>query len=163
MSRVSDRHLQFLIPSATVDTTLEFLRGQGRRHHEGVALWPGRLQSKVCSIAEPLIPQQVTGRLFYRIPDEEVFKIISLVSRCGLVIPIQIHSHEDSAFHSLADDEYAFVQHDNAISIVVPNFGHIPNSEFLDCSRFYRLTQNSEWAEIDHSEVQRRFVIQENS
>ena len=160
MSDLSDRNLIFRVSDGVVDATLDFLRLKGDQRHEGVVLWPGAIQPGTCRIAEALIPAQVTGRLFYEIPDSEVFRIIQWLSARRLVIPIQVHSHEEEAFHSWADDEYAFVQHENAISVVVPFFGDIDNGSILTACRFYRLNQASEWVEIDQPEVSRRFIIE---
>jgi len=160
MSDLSDPNLIFRIPTGVVKATLDFLRFKGERRQEGVVLWPGAIHGGNCQIAEALIPVQVTGRRFYEIPDAEVFRIIQWVSSRKLVIPIQVHSHEEDAFHSRADDEYAFVQHDNAISTVVPFFGEIENGTFLTASRFYRLSQAGEWLGIEQREVSQRFVVE---
>jgi len=160
MSELSDRNLIFDVASRVVTATLDFLRSRGEQGDEGVILWPGGLLDGACHIAEPLIPAQITGPRFYQIPDAEVFRIIQWLARRKLVIPIQVHSHEKHAFHSWADDEYAFVQHENAISVVVPLFGNISNDEFLTASRFYRLDEAGEWVEVESREISRRFLIE---
>lgn len=160
MSELSDPRLQYRIPLTTVAATLEFLRVQGDRSHEGVVLWPGRLLDGVCIIVDALVPAQITGRLFYRIPDDEVFRIIMWAAPRGLVIPIQVHSHEGDAFHSWADDEYAFVQHENGVSIVVPDFAEIAAGEFLDRCKFYRLTLESNWVELTKPDVNSYFTVE---
>lgn len=89
----------------------------------------------------------------YRIPDEETIRIVKYVSERGMVIPIQVHSHPQEAFHSFADDERAFVQHENAMSIVVPNFANFPISRFLDRALFFRLLAGNRWRELAPKEV----------
>lgn len=160
MSELSDRNLRFHLTVGVITGTLDFLRSKGNQEHEGVVLWPGALADGVCQIAEPLIPAQVTGRRFYEIPDAEVFRIIQWLALRKLVIPIQVHSHEEHAFHSWADDEYAFVQHENAVSVVVPFFGSINGHAFLTASRLYRLDEAGEWVEMERREVNQRFVIE---
>lgn len=160
MSELSDPNLIFRVACSVVTATLDFLRSKGEQGHEGVVLWPGALLRGACQISEPLIPIQVTGRLFYEIPDAEVFRTIQWLAARKLVIPIQVHSHEEHAFHSRADDEYAFVQHENALSVVVPFFGSINNDEFLTASRFYRLDESGEWVEVEPREVNQRFLIE---
>jgi hypothetical protein len=153
MSKLSDPSLVFKIPQDTVKRSLTFMQKKGVSRHEGVVLWPGRLISNICEVGEPVIPQQITGERYYRIPDEETFRIIQRVSEQGLVIPIQIHSHPRAAFHSPVDDEYAFVQHENAISIVVPNFANFTAAEFLSRARFYRLHAGNTWKEMERAEI----------
>lgn len=153
MYRLSDPTLKFVIPSETLARTLLFLQAQGRKGHEGVVLWPGRLADGACFISRPIIPRQITGRLYYRIPDDETFRIVREVAEQELVIPIQVHSHPKEAFHSPVDDELAFVQHENAISIVVPEFGTLSSAEFPDRARFYRLHAGNEWVEMTTGEA----------
>ena len=160
MSELSDRNLTFRVAASVITATLDFVRAKGDQGHEGVVLWPGALVDGVCHISKPLIPAQITGRRFYEIPDAEVFRIIQWLAARKLVIPIQVHSHEEDAFHSWADDEYAFVQHENAISVVVPFFGSINDDHFLTVSRFYRLDETGEWVELEPCEVNQRFVIE---
>jgi hypothetical protein len=153
MSNLSNPSLIFRIPRDTVAQSFRFMQQQGAARHEGVALWPGRITGNTCLIGDTLIPQQITRERFYRIPTDETFRIIQYVAEQGLVIPIQIHSHPHEAFHSLADDEHAFVQHENAISIVVPDFADFPLSDFLSKARFYRLRSGNEWDEIEKSDI----------
>lgn len=126
---------------------------------EGVVLWPGKLENGFCQIRECLVPRQIAGADFYRIPDDETFRIIESVATGGLVIPIQVHSHPEDAFHSWADDERAFVQHTNAISIVVPDFGAFPEDQFLDYAVIYSLVGGDEWRQLSETEKRQRFQI----
>jgi hypothetical protein len=107
----------------------------------------------------PFAPQQVTGRYFYRIPDSETFRVIEYVADRNWVVPIQLHSHPEEAFHSPVDDECAFVQHRNGISIVVPDSAAFPDLLFLDKAIVYALVKGDEWRELTRSEVERRFFI----
>ncbi len=153
MSRLTDPKLKYVISRAIVDQSLAFLQAQGRFGHEGVVLWPARLEDHACVVSEPIIPKQITGPLSYRIPNDETFRIVRQVSERGQVIPIQVHSHPREAFHSLVDDELAFVQHENAISIVVPNFGAVSSAQLRDGAKFYRLRPVNEWIEMTQAEV----------
>ncbi len=153
MCKLSDPKVLYVVRPRVVAETLEFLRLKGSDGHEGVALWPGKLEQALCTVSEPLIPVQETGPLFYQIPEDETFRILELVSTKGLVIPIQVHSHPREAFHSWADDERAFIQHENGISIVVPDFARFSDQAFVRRSRFYRLGADSSWKEMPHKEV----------
>jgi hypothetical protein len=153
MSRLSDRDLIFHVPFQTLDQSLEFLRSQGRRGHEGVVLWAGRFDGTGFRISRAIIPAQRTGRLYYRISSDETFRILEAVSNENLVIPMQIHSHPKEAFHSPVDDEDAFIRQENAISIVVPHFANFPIDEFLLHARFYRLREGTTWLEMEAGEI----------
>jgi hypothetical protein len=155
MSKLSDRNLVYHVPFEILDESLEFLRRQGRRGHEGVALWAGRFGGDGFQIGRAIIPRQTTGRLFYRISNDETFRVLESVSNEDLVIPMQIHSHPQEAFHSEVDDERAFIRHENAISIVVPYFADFPVAEFLLRARFYRLREETNWEEMQVHEIGR--------
>jgi hypothetical protein len=160
MSDIGNPNLIYSIPRAVIMQSLAFLRSQGTRGHEGVVLWPAMLNgSGRCDVRECLVPQQVTGRYFYRIPDSETFRVIEYVADRNWVVPIQLHSHPEEAFHSPVDDECAFVQHRNGISIVVPDFAAFPDLLFLDKAIVYALVKGDEWRELTRSEVERRFSI----
>jgi hypothetical protein len=155
MSRLSDRELVYDVPFQVLDESLEFLRRQGRRGHEGVVFWAGRFSGSEFRIMRAIVPQQTTGRLFYRISNDETFRALEMVSNEDLVIPIQIHSHPREAFHSEVDDERAFIRHENAISIVVPYFADFPVGEFLLRAKFYRLREETVWEEMQADEIGR--------
>jgi len=160
MSDLSRESIVFHVPRQTVDQSLQFFKQQGERGHEGVALWPGKLVAEVCEIGPAVIPRQITGPRMYQIPADESFRIIKSTAKQNLVIPIQIHSHPESAYHSEADDEYAFLQHLNAISIVVPCFGDFETDEFLEHAVFYRLRGPEHWELMEVSEIDRRFAFE---
>ncbi len=155
MSKLNDPGLTFTVSRETIRATLAFLQAQGRRRHEGVVLWTGRLHDHGCTIHDALIPRQVTGPYSYYIPDAETFRIIDELHASGLVVPVQVHSHPEEAFHSDVDDERAFLQHEEGISIVVPNFGAIDDDAFFRESRTYRLTSDALWRELAPAELQR--------
>lgn len=155
MSRLSDRDVVYHVPFEVLDESLEFLRRQGRRGHEGVALWAGRFSGGEFRIVRTIVPRQMTGRLFYRISNDETFRVLESVSNEDLVVPMQIHSHPQEAFHSEVDDERAFIRHENAISIVVPYFADFPVAEFLLRAKFYRLREETSWEEMQVEEIGR--------
>lgn len=157
MSELASRTLKYVVPQNTVEITLEFLRRKAYVGHEGVVLWPGRLGVNSCAIGLPYIPDQVTEPFRYQIPREAVMEILRWSYRNKHVIPIQVHSHLFDAFHSEADDELAFVQHENGISIVVPDGGYISPAEFPVTAKFFRLVGGATWEELSRNEVQDRF------
>ena len=95
----------------------------------------------------------------YQIPADESFRVIKSTAKQNLVIAIQIHSHPGSAYHSEADDEYAFLQHLNAVSIVVPDFGNFDVDQFLEYAVFYRLRGPERWDLMAQEEIARSFAF----
>lgn len=159
MSSLSDPGIQYIVPLRVVSESMHFFRHQGEHGHEGVVLWAGALNGTLCTISEVLIPIQITSGLSYRIPEDETFRILHWVSERDLLIPIQVHSHPADAFHSPADDELAFVQHLNAISIVVPDFGRFNDGQFNRRARFYRLAAGNIWRPVTTQELGRSVRI----
>jgi proteasome lid subunit RPN8/RPN11 len=159
MSRLTDPALVVLVEMSVIETTLAFLQSQGDYGHEGVVLWPGRLSGRTCRVTEALVPEQLTGPFAYRIPDDETFRIVDWTAAHGLVIPVQVHSHPAEAYHSEADDERAFVQHIHALSVVVPDFGDIPPSEFFDASVTYELDETGAWYLLSPEHVRARIQV----
>ena len=158
MFELTDRNLNYEVPAQTVEETLRFLRRKGLEDgDEGVVLWPGRLTSAGCSIVTPYIPEQITGPYMYEIPQRAVIEILKWCHQNKLVIPIQVHSHLFEAFHSCADDELAFVQHENGISIVVPDAGDIAPADFAERAEFFRLVNGTNWEQLSKAEVRQRF------
>jgi hypothetical protein len=162
MSKLSNPDLQFRVPFETVERTMLFLRNRGKSiGHEGVVLWPAQLQERVCLVSPaPIIPAQITGPKSYRIPTDECFRVIEFVHRNRLVIPIQVHSHPSEAFHSEADDEMAFVQHRNGVSIVVPDFADFSVAHFLQKAKFYILVVGVNWSELSERARCQKFVFE---
>lgn len=162
MSKLSNPNLRFRVPFETINKSLGFLKNRGRSiGHEGVVLWPGVVQENECQISPmPIIPEQITGPRSYRIPTDESFRIIQLVHQNRTVIPIQVHSHPHEAFHSEADDELAFVQHRNGISIVIPDFANFGVAEFLQQAKFYILVSGVQWTELGITALRHKFIFE---
>jgi len=157
MSKLSDPNLKFTIPWSAIVESLAFFRQQGQRDSEGVVLWPAVLDKTTATIQPIIIPRQITSRYSFRIPQEETFRILGELARTGMVIPIQVHSHPEEAFHSPADDKLSFVKHAGAISIVVPDFASFADEQFGDVSAFHVLTPRGLWQLVPNQSVLSRF------
>lgn len=155
MSKLSEPALQYVVPARVIAETLSFIRAQGAEHREGAVLWAGRVEDGVCRIEETIIPRQEASTYRFDIPDAEVFRIIGYLADCGLLIPIQVHSHPGVECHSFADDAGAMVQHEGGISIVVPHFGAFQDDDFLRDILTYRLNSTGAWVEVDGQDILR--------
>lgn len=70
------------------------------------------------------------------------------------MVAAQVHSHPREAFHSKADDRWAIVRHEGALSLVVPNFAiGTMVSTFLDDTKVYRFSASAQWVEVPRPEL----------
>lgn len=148
MSKFSNPALRYVVRDAVIAQTMTFIRKQGAKKHEGVVLWLGRVDGDVCHILDALIPVQETAMFRFGIPNDEIFRILEVVSARSLVIAVQVHSHPGVECHSLADEAGALVQHEGALSVVVPHFGGFRDDEFFDRVFTYRLREDGEWVDV---------------
>jgi hypothetical protein len=160
MSKLSNPDLKFVVPRQVIRDSLAFFRLKGQLDKEGVVLWPAFVSAGIATISSIIVPRQIATRLSFRIPPGETFPILAQIAEVGMVIPIQVHSHPNEAFHSEADDRWAFVRHSGAISIVVPDFGAIEEREFDGRTAFFRLNSGGVWQEMTKSDVLRRFQFE---
>ena len=73
-----------------------------------------------------------------------------------VMVAAQVHSHPRDAFHSKADDRWAIVRHEGALSLVVPNFAlGTTVATFLDDTKVYRLSMSDQWVEVLKPELDR--------
>ena len=156
---LSDPDLRFLVPHTVIKQTLAFLQEQGQLLHEGAVLWAGKITDTGFQVRHVVIPEQYTTTLSFRIPNEEMFRLLRWANEHDVVFGVQVHSHPEEAFHSDADDEHCILQHRGAISIVVPNCGNV--QDFFGEAAVYSLDLGNDWRRIPPSEVAPRFVTEE--
>jgi hypothetical protein len=160
MRKLSDPDLPFLVPQSAVMQTLAFLQSQGELLHEGVALWAGTIIDAGFQVEHVIIPEQYTSPVSFRIPNEEMFRLLRWASERDVVFGVQVHSHPEDAFHSQADDEHCILQHRGAISIVVPGCGNVAVQEFFRRAAVYTLHQNNDWRLLPYEIVMARFLVE---
>jgi hypothetical protein len=75
--------------------------------------------------------------------------------RQRVMVAAQVHSHPMEAFHSKADDDWAIVRHEGALSLVVPYFASATTlGNFFSQTKVYRFSASAQWIEVPQSEVQ---------
>ena len=139
-------------PRQRVEETLALLREAGREGHECVVFWlserpvmPGAI------IREVYRPEQRAVRYMFHIPPAGMTGLMGHLRAHKSGLAAQVHSHPGSAFHSRADDEWAVVRHEGALSIVVPHFAdRIDASTFLEKVATFRLAADDRWIEVPH-------------
>jgi hypothetical protein len=103
-----------------VRETVALLRSSPTR--ERVVLWLGQRQAGFVRIHEVHLPVQETEADYFRIPPEGMSALFGYLRPRRWMIAAQVHTHPGSAFHSPADDRWAIVRHQGALSLVVPRF-----------------------------------------
>jgi hypothetical protein len=143
-------------PSALVQTTLARLREAGQRHCECVVLWLGRPEGGLTCVEDAYLPPQTAKADMFHIPRAGMTALQAELRRRRLMVAAQVHSHPREAFHSRADDRWAIVRHESALSLVVPNFAiETTLSNFLDHTKVYRFSASAQWIEVPRPEVER--------
>jgi len=145
---------QLECPDTLIDETLEALREGGRAGAERVVFWLGRRQAPGAVISEIYIPQQEAEEDYFRIPSGSMVDFMNHLRRRRLILLAQVHSHPGEAFHSKADDRWAVVRHEGALSIVVPEFAAKTTvSNFEIDSAVFRLTVDDRWLRVNWYEL----------
>ena len=142
-------------PAVLVDATLDALRAGGLEGVERVVFWLGRRSPDGNAvIAEIHVPEQEAAADYFRIPPRSMIAFMALLRRSRLVLLAQVHSHPREAFHSKADDDWAVVRHEGALSIVVPSFAaDATAANFAKASAVFRLTGDDRWRRVEPGEL----------
>jgi proteasome lid subunit RPN8/RPN11 len=141
-------------PLHAIDSTLTHLREAGGRQQECVVLWLGRRQLAAIDIVQCYRPVQFAKADRFRIPPEGMTALQRILRAERLMVAAQVHSHPYEAFHSQADDAWAIVRHQGALSLVVPRFASdtSPHS-FLDRTKVFRFSDAAKWDEVPRPEI----------
>lgn len=134
-------------PAAAVEETLRLLVEGGARKSETLVLWLGRQpHDDLSEVIEVYRPEQEAAFDFFRVPPLSMRKLMRHLSERRLRILAQVHTHPYEAFHSEADDRWALIRHEGALSLVIPYFAASTNLlNFLAQTKIYRLSDKDEW------------------
>jgi proteasome lid subunit RPN8/RPN11 len=143
-----------LCPKAAVEQTLVHLRDAGTRLQECVVLWLGKREGETIQIMRCYRPLQRAKTDQFHIPPEGMTALQAVMRSERLMVAAQVHSHPGLAFHSEADDAWAIVRHEGALSLVVPRFAAdtIPGN-FMQQTKTYRFSEHATWDEIASAEL----------
>lgn len=152
---------RYVVGQDVVDATVTFLRARGVLGVEGTILWLGDVESAwTARVTTAYVPQQVAYRIDGALAVEVTqpgLSALILSLPAGVFVLARVHSHAGRAFHSATDDRNLIVSHERAVSIVVPDFAR-GNFDLRRCS-VNELRHGTGWSEMDHDEIERRFVI----
>lgn len=130
----------------TLNATLDLLRKGGELKRECVVLWLGRRAGKTASIECVYLPGQTASADMFHIPPVSMRELMAYLKQHRLMVAAQVHTHPLKAFHSVADDQWAFVRHQGAISMVLPYFAETTTANnYWDQAETYVLSSTNNW------------------
>jgi proteasome lid subunit RPN8/RPN11 len=141
-------------PFRLVDSTLEALREGGQIGVERVVFWLGHRAPAGSLISEIYAPMQEAEEDYFRIPPQGMIDLMNHLRHHRLVLLAQVHSHPGKAFHSKADDRWAVVRHEGALSIVVPKFAFETTAlNFEKDTAVFRLAGDDRWVHVSANDL----------
>lgn len=136
------------ITQAGVRQTISLLHSAG--HRECVLLWLGRREAGIQRIVEVFRPAQRASVDYFEIPRDGMAQLMTHLRTKNLYVASQVHTHPGEAFHSAADDKWAIVRHQGALSIVLPRFAKTTTPDnFLAEAAVYQFSPLSEWIRVE--------------
>lgn len=148
-------------PSPIIAETLDHLQHAGKQAKECVVLWLARGAEPDMRVERVYRPMQHAAADIFRIPAQGMRQLMDTLAADGLMIAAQVHSHPREAFHSRADDEWAIIRHENALSLVLPDFALLtPQARFADHAKVFRLSAANRWTELQSKEVPQWLLFQ---
>jgi hypothetical protein len=143
-------------PATIVDATLSHLREAGARRCECIVLWLARTREGNRVVEQAYLPMHHAKADMFHIPREGMAALHAELRQNRLMVAAQVHSHPREAFHSVADNRWAIVRHEGALSLVVPDFAaHTRLGNFLDQTKVFRFSAAGEWLEVPREMVAR--------
>jgi proteasome lid subunit RPN8/RPN11 len=138
------------ISVALVDNTIDHLREGGRRRCETVVFWLG----KGDTVDEVYRPEQEVSIDYFRLSGESMRSLMTYLRQDRRRILAQVHSHPNEAFHSKADDNWAVIRHEGALSLVLPQFASTTILDnFFDQTATFSLSPDDKWLEVATADV----------
>ena len=150
-----------ICPRTIIDDTLGSLRSAGETGKEQAIFWLSqRGRCEDFEIVDMLVPRQETAEDFFYIPPHAMKEMMANLRSRRLSLRTQIHSHPQAAFHSRADNKWAIVRHEGALSLVVPYFAaNVTLPNFMESIAAYRLRSNDRWVNVPGVELAKYLVI----
>jgi proteasome lid subunit RPN8/RPN11 len=138
------------IPAALVAKTIEVLQEGGNRECETVVFWLG----KGDVVDEVYRPEQSVAVDYFHLPASSMRSLMDYLKKDRRRILAQVHSHPGQAFHSKADDKWAVIRHQGALSLVLPTFASKTTvGNFFEQAATYSLSAEDKWLEVDTLDV----------
>lgn len=146
-------------PPGIVDATLAHLWEAGTRRCECVVLWLARRFGTGLVVQYAYRPNQHAEADMFHIPRESMAALHAELRAKRLMVAAQVHSHPQDAFHSRADDRWAIIRHEGALSLVVPDFAKNTRSDnFLGQAKIFRFSDSAKWLEVSRTQAERDYL-----
>jgi hypothetical protein len=148
-------------PVPVIEDTLAHLRAAGRDGRECIVLWlTGRPVVPGATVVAAYRPEQQAAMDRFWIPPSAMTRLMTHLRTHRLGLAAQVHSHPHRAFHSRADDEWAVVRHESALSVVVPDFGEgVGIDNFLNRIAVFSLSAKDQWLGVDRAALPAHFEV----
>ena len=133
------------ISAALIGQTIELLQQGGRKACETVVFWLG----KGDTVDEVYCPVQSVAVDYFHLPSASMRLLMDHLKQDRRRILAQVHSHPGQAFHSKADDEWAVIRHQGALSLVLPKFASTTTlTNFYEQTATFALSAEDKWLEV---------------
>ena len=140
--------------NSIIERTLSELRDAGQHRCECVVLWLGQRNGNYVEVVDIYRPEQIARKDMFHIPPASMNALYVELRHRRLMVAAQVHSHPMEAFHSPADDRWAIIRHDGALSLVVPYFAiNTTTANFLDQAKIFQFSDDAIWTEVILKEV----------
>lgn len=137
-----------------IEETLTHLRAGGARNCETAVLWLGTRGSGTQLVQEVYRPEQRVDVDYFHISPDSMRAMMAHLRQRRLQILAQVHSHPEHAFHSKADDKWAIVRHQGALSLVVPWFAARTTADaFFSTTAVFSLDADDAWRPVHAGRV----------
>jgi proteasome lid subunit RPN8/RPN11 len=148
-------------PKSLIEQTIEQLRRAGSDGNERVVLWLAkRGEMRDSAIVEIFVPQQCTAEDYFYIPPEGMKSLMTYLRTKQLSLRSQVHSHPRAAFHSKADDKWAIVRQEGALSLVLPYFAQgVTTENFFERCVIFRLDAEDRWVPVPSTTARDLVII----
>ena len=149
---------RYVVPRDVVAESVETLQSLSDGCRESVVLWTGTHRAEEALVQHIMVPKQCASAIHFNVPLEERLRIIQQLASNGEKLLVQLHTHPNKAFHSLADDRLALPRHIGAISIVIPNFAEKWTGDLQQVSVNRHLGE-SVWEELSQETISMLFEV----
>lgn len=136
---------KLLISQELVQKTITVLQEGGVKQCETVVFWLG----KGNTVDEVYRPEQSVSIDYFRLTSESMRSLMNYLKRDRRRILAQMHSHPGEAFHSKADDDWAVIRHEGALSLVLPTFASTTTlHNFYEQTATFSLSPDDKWLRV---------------
>lgn len=141
---------KLLISHMLVKQTIAVLQEGGERMCETVVFWLGKGET----VDEVYRPHQSVSIDYFHLPGASMRSLMDYLKRDRRRILAQVHSHPGEAYHSKADDQWAVIRHEGALSLVLPRFAKTATLQnFSTQTATYSLSAQDKWLEVATTDV----------